>query len=351
MKNFDDINYDIELVPLEMIEIGVRFDRRDTKDLKIDELAQDIKLNGMHTEIWLKKESETEFVLIAGYRRYLAMKNLKEKEIRAKIIVTDTLTASYLTCSENSNRLNYNKFEKIENFLYLLHLEICEVEIENTPVFNYHRYINAFKDSIYYLREKESGQLSKDKKLTSTQKRAVKFVEKVYNKSGLFPSYATFHNTLRIFEMPSYLRVYSVKHSLAVSVMQKLITADKRFTNKLMPPKNPNNPDEKPITVMSSILKELEKDIESARKYVTPIYNKHLRIVENMKTSKFDDIEKDFAFAIEDLKGIIKKKDLAAVNKRRIIRLLKSIEDEIELLYKIEESQKNKKKKKRKKTT
>ena len=132
MKSYEHLIYDTEDIPLSCINIGRRFDRVDNYDLKINELAKDIEDNGMHTEIWVKKEGDLDFQIISGYRRLLAHKELNKKTIRARIYSVSDMNATYMMCSENSNRINYSKLERIDNFLYLLHKEFLNIH-QNIP--------------------------------------------------------------------------------------------------------------------------------------------------------------------------------------------------------------------------
>jgi len=94
-----------EEIPIDLIKIGPQQSRTRNVEENIDELAENIKRNGIINPIVVYPEGEN-YILIAGQRRFLAVQKLGWKKIPAKIIEkpADPLIAKIISLSENIMR-------------------------------------------------------------------------------------------------------------------------------------------------------------------------------------------------------------------------------------------------------
>jgi len=217
-------NFTIETIPLEYIVVEDRFDRDGTRDLEIEALAKDIKNNGQDTEIWLNKVSDIEYLLIAGYRRYLAFKSLDMDSIRAKVFCIDETKSLYLSCRENLNRLGYSETEKIQSFLYLLHRELQLISNSGAPkTFAPALYAQLFQKIAKKHKYDEEGKhklslknLSKDETILS------EVFEKVYRTSGLFQTYGKLSDIINLESMSNEYKKLCKDYHLPMVSVRKL---------------------------------------------------------------------------------------------------------------------------------
>lgn len=105
---------DFEYLPLDKIDISEHNVRRSKVEKGIDELAESIREIGVQQPVMVFPKGDR-YELIIGQRRYLACKQLGEKEIPAVITRTRTATeAAIASFSENIHRLDLDYRDKME---------------------------------------------------------------------------------------------------------------------------------------------------------------------------------------------------------------------------------------------
>lgn len=230
----------IEEIPIKFIHSDDRFDRKERSDVDIASLAKSIKESGMHTEIWITEDekstvSKPSFTLVSGSRRLMAHKKLSLSTIRAKIIKANKKESAYLTVMENSNRVNYSPVEKMENFMYLLHLEFQEVYPSETLVFNTTRYLNATRPVVTKYMNAETGRkVENERPFTRDQKQIAKIIRKIFTNTGLFKSYDSLYRNYVIEDLSPEIRTFCVIHVLCIKGIGQLKRASRIFENKVI---------------------------------------------------------------------------------------------------------------------
>lgn len=251
MHNFDKIKYTIDNVSILDIEITKRYDRDGDVNLNIEQLSEEIKENGMHTEIWLNEQEDGKFLLISGKRRLAAHKYLGKKNIRAKIFkVENKMTLVYMAHNENSNRKNYNFFERLENFLRLVNLEYINKYQDSSSDFVASLVVRGIEKFVSRLaemerdREHEKNRIARKSNIkykkefepfTREEKSLEKIIKKVFDKSGLYSTYSTLNAAIKAFSIPIELRQFCTKYNLSIKLIYLLKKTEKEFEDKKLP--------------------------------------------------------------------------------------------------------------------
>ena len=106
--NIDSINVD----KLYISDINVR----KTNINEIEELSNSIDMNGLINPITVRKRDDDKYEIIAGQRRYLAMKELNKHTIPCNIIVANDEKAEELSLIENLQKNNLSNCDKVKSF-------------------------------------------------------------------------------------------------------------------------------------------------------------------------------------------------------------------------------------------
>lgn len=106
--NIVNINVD-ELV---ISDINVR----KTQINEIKELADSIDINGLINPITVRKILDDKYEIIAGQRRYLAMKELHKHTIPCIVIIANDKEAEELSLIENLQKNNLSNCDKVKSF-------------------------------------------------------------------------------------------------------------------------------------------------------------------------------------------------------------------------------------------
>jgi ParB family chromosome partitioning protein len=106
--NIDSINVD----KLYISDINVR----KTNINEIEELSNSIDMNGLINPITVRKSDDDKYEIIAGQRRYLAMKELNKHTIPCNIIVANDEKAEELSLIENLQKNNLSNCDKVKSF-------------------------------------------------------------------------------------------------------------------------------------------------------------------------------------------------------------------------------------------
>ena len=119
----DIINIKIE--DLHISNINVR------KNLinNIEELADSIEKNGLINPITVKLNSDGKYDIIAGQRRYLAMKSLNRKYIPCSLININDDAALEISIIENIQKHNLSTCDKV-----LSYSKLCNIQDPNTVI-------------------------------------------------------------------------------------------------------------------------------------------------------------------------------------------------------------------------
>lgn len=106
--NIDNINID----KLVISDINVR----KTQINEITELSNSIDINGLINPITVRKINDDKYEIIAGQRRYLAMKELHKHTIPCNIIIANDEKAEEMSLIENLQKNNLSNCDKVKSF-------------------------------------------------------------------------------------------------------------------------------------------------------------------------------------------------------------------------------------------
>ena len=106
--NIDNINID----KLVISDINVR----KTQINEITELSNSIDINGLINPITVRKINDDKYEIIAGQRRYLAMKELHKHTIPCNIIIANDEKSEEMSLIENLQKNNLSNCDKVKSF-------------------------------------------------------------------------------------------------------------------------------------------------------------------------------------------------------------------------------------------
>lgn len=121
-KHHDEIpeNKKIQDLSLDKIEPNQFQPRRQFSDDSIKELAQTIKKDGLLQPIVVRKKAEDSYEIIAGERRYRAVKSLGLEKIPAIVKNMEDEQAASLALIENLQRENLNPIDEAKAYVNLM---------------------------------------------------------------------------------------------------------------------------------------------------------------------------------------------------------------------------------------
>ena len=89
---------------------------RKTNVNEITELANSIEINGLINPITVRKDNDDKYEIIAGQRRYLAMKELHKHTIPCNIIIANDEKSEEMSLIENLQKNNLSNCDKVKSF-------------------------------------------------------------------------------------------------------------------------------------------------------------------------------------------------------------------------------------------
>ena len=89
---------------------------RKTNVNEITELANSIDINGLINPITVRKDNDDKYEIIAGQRRYLAMKELHKHTIPCNIIIANDEKSEEMSLIENLQKNNLSNCDKVKSF-------------------------------------------------------------------------------------------------------------------------------------------------------------------------------------------------------------------------------------------
>ena len=89
---------------------------RKTQINEIEELSNSIDINGLINPITVRKIMDDKYEIIAGQRRYLAMKELCKHTIPCIVIIANDKQAEELSLIENLQKNNLSNCDKVKSF-------------------------------------------------------------------------------------------------------------------------------------------------------------------------------------------------------------------------------------------
>ncbi len=337
MKRYDLLHYDTEPIPISQIHTD-RFDREDSNPLNIDILKDEIAKNGSHTEIWVRKDTSLnrvkDYILISGHRRLLAAKELDNKvNIKARIYSVDEIASLYMTCSENSNRLNYDNFERINNFLYIAYKELIKSKINHPPEYNPTQMAGLVTMYVLKIIHDNTKDDTNVVNHSREEKEFISIVKKVQERTGLFHDYDPLYRMLKVIQMSPTLKKFCKDKSYRIKIMTILAGAEKSFGEELMPSAD----DAKKIKVMDSVLAEVKKLPHTAIKEIAQVISRHKHIIKTQDHygSSLEEKAAELSPAIEELAKIMRDPSIDKAVKTKAIKLSKHINKELEQMRKL----------------
>lgn len=299
IKKIYETGFTIENIPMDKIVIynGIE-DRFEIGD--IDLLSAEIKENGMHTEVWVRKLESGAYELFAGRRRYEAQKLLEADAIRAKIFrdLRD-IDVPYLRFVENQYRKNYNALEKVLYVIQLIDIESKKAGMDNTIVKNNTTRITILASAIAKHRQskRSADDLSGDK--------LVAIAIKVLKRTGAFVSIFALERAIPIVSLPLSARKLMSDGRLAIKPAATLAKEFKKMQCDL--------------EVCESIIKSLDEK-------GTVITQKD--IIETMRFYNKSNADLDSKEIFLKIKSIFNKKpiNLKKKDKEKLLKLAASAE-------------------------
>ena len=106
----------LKLIPIEKLTSTVNV--RNEKDDEIQNLVDSIRTNGLISPISVRETENGKYEIVAGHRRYLALKRLNEPFVECNILENiDSLTDVYrVQLAENIQRKDMSPLEYVEMF-------------------------------------------------------------------------------------------------------------------------------------------------------------------------------------------------------------------------------------------
>lgn len=101
---------------LNMKDIKSKGNIRNEHDEDISELARDIEKNGLLQPLVVRSIGDGKYQLIAGHRRYAALKILNEDFAECNIVDASDSDVLLMQMSENIQRKNMSAWELVEAF-------------------------------------------------------------------------------------------------------------------------------------------------------------------------------------------------------------------------------------------
>jgi ParB family chromosome partitioning protein len=111
----DENKYEAKEIALADIELLPLFAMRDLKEADIDSLAESIKAEGLLTPLIVRPKGKG-YELVAGHRRYMALKKLGWKTVPARIAALDDQRAFVVAMTENLERKDPTPMEEATAF-------------------------------------------------------------------------------------------------------------------------------------------------------------------------------------------------------------------------------------------
>jgi ParB family chromosome partitioning protein len=106
----DIVNINIDQLCISDINV------RKTQINEIEELSSSIDINGLINPITVRKINDNKYEIIAGQRRYLAMKELHKHTIPCNVIIVNDKKAEELSLIENLQKNNLSNCDKVKSF-------------------------------------------------------------------------------------------------------------------------------------------------------------------------------------------------------------------------------------------
>ena len=108
----------LETIPLAKLAVSaknVRQDLADHDDTSVEDLAADIAAHGLMHPLTVRAHG-VGYEIIAGQRRYLALKHLGREAAPCRVIVLDDLAAEEMSLTENTQRAQLTTADKVRSY-------------------------------------------------------------------------------------------------------------------------------------------------------------------------------------------------------------------------------------------
>lgn len=106
-----ELGQELKLIPIELIDPCPWQARIQFRPEDIDTLAEDIRTNGLNQPVSVRKKEDGRYELIAGERRWRAVKQIGEAGIQAIVRHVNNQQAAQISIAENLLRENLSDFE------------------------------------------------------------------------------------------------------------------------------------------------------------------------------------------------------------------------------------------------
>lgn len=138
-------------------------------ETNLQDLANDITINGLINPLTVMKMNENEYEIIAGQRRFKALQLLNEKRIPCHIMDVDIHKAEEISLTENVQRNQMTNADKIRVYAKLYELygknieKVCSVvNISKKQLSKYIQLKELDNDTIQLLDKKDDNKISLD---------------------------------------------------------------------------------------------------------------------------------------------------------------------------------------------
>ena len=203
---------EVKDLPIDKIKPPVFHDRTVVNKEAIESLAENIQARGLISPIVVRKLPDGSYERMVGYRRIEAHKLLKKKTIKAIVLegVSDE-EAVAIMISENSQRENLNPYDEV-----LAHVRLFSLKFFGTP-----DETDKTIKRLYGIQNYITGSL----KHTEEREEEYKSAIEIFNSIGLFNSFRSFINKLKLLKIRQDLIDMVRSNKLPYTIALKLNAA------------------------------------------------------------------------------------------------------------------------------
>lgn len=321
-KNTEKVNtleakdsFKIEYIDIDKI---IRNEKNFYEIIDIDELAEDILLNGLNHNLVVKKVENNLYKLISGERRYTALKKLVEsgeskfKYIPCKILNLNEIDSEIILIQSNAQNRELSEVEKLKQVQRLTQLYSIKKKNGETV------------GRIRHLISKDTG-LSPTQigRYSSINNNLIPELRELLNEGELSVANASEFSTLSEENQNIILSIVNNK----VKISKNEATELKKQFKEIEKEKDELIKKEKQYEIQ---IKELNKKNDNVSKIIeTRIESIKLELNKKHNTD-YEQLKKENELKEEELKNLIKEKSLIEQEKKKILEVQEKNKDDID---------------------
>lgn len=212
-----DYQFSFSMIDIKKIDPFPYQPRKYFDENSLKELGASIIRDGLIEPIIVRPQKKGRYQLIAGERRFRAIKDYTDDSvIQAKIVEVDDLQARRISDAENRLREDLSAIESIEATIEIIDMEMGKepeyLTVGKTPLERVHKLLSKL-DSIRRSRERGSVVLAAEKDLSNKYVGQVEAIFKNLAKPLKWQSFLM-HDLTLLTNIPSKVQKASVKYNL-----------------------------------------------------------------------------------------------------------------------------------------